>query len=317
MNEETGFSDFDTLRIKLLREKLIYTNLNKLIAKENIFYGRAWIPAQFEGKVKQHLESLSRRQHIAKTDLKYKDFVQVKLAPPTYFQVNDFTAPFQQIVETYGIPRYQEVNPGLFAIVCFSFLFGVMFGDIGHGGLLFGFAIFITLKDADLKKTPLAIVSELRYFLLFMGFFAFYNGIIYNDFFGIPLRLFGTSYDHEFDRKGHGNCTEPIGVDPAWYMSKNEVAFLNSYKMKLSIIIGVTHMSMGICLRGLNNLYFKQYVDFVFEFIPQLVFMLSTFGYMCVVIVIKWLQNWEGHASPPSILNIYTQMGFTVSLLTL
>ena len=45
LNEETGFSDFDTLRIKLLREKLIYTNLNKLIAKENIFYGRAWIPA--------------------------------------------------------------------------------------------------------------------------------------------------------------------------------------------------------------------------------------------------------------------------------
>jgi V-type H+-transporting ATPase subunit a len=31
---------------------------------------------------------------------------------------------------------YKEVNPAVFAIVTFPFLFGVMFGDIGHGLLL-------------------------------------------------------------------------------------------------------------------------------------------------------------------------------------
>jgi V-type H+-transporting ATPase subunit a len=30
---------------------------------------------------------------------------------------------------------YKEINPAVFAMVTFPFLFGVMFGDIGHGGL--------------------------------------------------------------------------------------------------------------------------------------------------------------------------------------
>ena len=49
--------------------------------------------------------------------------------PPTYFQTNKFTEAYQGIVDTYGVPRYKEVNPGLFTIISFPFLFGVMYGD--------------------------------------------------------------------------------------------------------------------------------------------------------------------------------------------
>ena len=36
-------------------------------------------------------------------------------------------------MNTYGIPRYGEINPGLSTVMTFPFLVGVMFGDIGHG----------------------------------------------------------------------------------------------------------------------------------------------------------------------------------------
>jgi len=69
---------------------------------------------------------------------------------------------------------------------------------------------------------------------------------------------------------------------------------------------------MGISMRAFNNVHFNQWVDLFFEFVPQIVFMAVTFGYMCVVIIMKWLINWEGNPHPPSILNIYTGMGITV-----
>ena len=117
-----------------------------------------------------------------------------KISPPTYFETNDFTAPFQEIVDTYGVPRYEEVNPALFAIAIFPFLFGVMFGDIGHGGILLAFGIWL-VKDPNAKKI-LGDVHSIRYLVLMMGAFAFYCGWIYNEFFSIPWNVFGSCYGH-------------------------------------------------------------------------------------------------------------------------
>lgn len=80
--------------------------------------------------------------------------------------------------------------------------------------------------------------------------------------------------------------------------------------MKLSIVIGVIHMSFGILMRAFNAYHFGSCVDFIFEFIPQIFFFLCTFGYMVAAIIIKWTQNWEGR-NPPGIINIYTGMGIT------
>ena len=42
-----------------------------------------------------------------------------------------------------------------------------------------------------------------------------------------------------------GDCVYPFGIDPAWYGAVKEISFINSLKMKISVILGVSHMLLG------------------------------------------------------------------------
>lgn len=78
--------------------------------------------------------------------------ISEKDKPPTSFVTNEFTGVFQKIVDTYGIPRYREFNPALFTCITFPFLYGVMFGDIFHGGLLLLFGIYLVFNNNFIKN---------------------------------------------------------------------------------------------------------------------------------------------------------------------
>lgn len=88
----------------------------------------------------------------------------------------------------------------------------------------------------------MADIAANRYLICLMGLFAFYCGWLYNDFFSLPLNVFGTCFDNVEGSKATvavENCTYPIGLDPKWYIASNELAFMNSLKMKIAVIFGV------------------------------------------------------------------------------
>jgi V-type H+-transporting ATPase subunit a len=63
-------------------------------------------------------------------------------------------------------------------------------------------------------------------------------------------------------------------------------------------------MSIGICLKALNAINFKSKTDFFFEFLPQIILLTFIFGYMNVLIIIKWLTDYTGvEYLAPSIIN--------------
>ena len=303
---------YDMYKLYFLQEKLLFSNLNKCKLRGNFIDGEVWIPEQKYQLVQDSLLKITSKDPNKLTavlsDFQYGDDSK----PPTYLILNDFTYPFQTIVSEYGVPRYREVNPGLFTIITFPFMFGVMFGDIGHGGLILLMSIWLVLKKDEILKTmpDLKTLVKTRYFFLLCGFFAFFNGWIYDDFFAIPLGIFGSCYKNEKDSNGNkiakrkGDCVYPIGLDPKWYVAVNELSFLNSFKMKMSVIIGVLQMILGLFLKGFNGIYFGDYVDFLFEFIPQLIFMCLLFGYMCLMIYIKWGTDWSDDLSKaPSLIS--------------
>ena len=168
------------------------------------------------------------------------------------------------MIEAYGVARYREVNPTVFSIATFPFLFAVMFGDLGHGLLMLAFASYMVLNERKMARAQLDEISAMlfggRYLVLLMAVFSIFTGLIYNEFFSIPMTLFGPSAAKclvdgapRYDLKDLRACPEvggavgfvrgaapyPFGVDPVWHGTKSELPFLNSMKMKMSILLGV------------------------------------------------------------------------------
>jgi len=98
----------------------------------------------------------------------------------------------------------------------------------------------------------------------------------------------------------------PFGIDPAWHGASNELIYMNSMKMKMSVIVGVIQMCAGLALRWSNAFHEGNTVDFLCEAIPMTVFMICFFGFMDVMILYKWVTPMD---NPPSIINSMIAMG--------
>lgn len=128
----------------------IYSKLNYLTFNAGqVLYGFAW--SKYNAT---ELRKILDQQENIFHELQVHDVVDHNYDPPTYFRTNEFIGSFQKIVDTYGVPSYKEINPAPFYMVSFPFLFGVMFGDIGHGGILFAVGLsLIFFSDHDFMKT--------------------------------------------------------------------------------------------------------------------------------------------------------------------
>lgn len=290
------------------REKSTYHTLNlfKNDVAGNLLRGRGWVLTESVSKARSAL----KRAHIS---LNLPPTAMMEKVPeswptaPTHFTVNKYTYAFQEFVNTYGIPRYREANPALFTAATFPFLFGVMYGDIGHGGLLALAGLYLIATEANATRRDVGeMVRDIysaRYMLFMMGAMGVYAGLIYNDYFSLGLNLFGSNYQFLTEESGakavllcpYGTpkCVYPFGADPVWKISANELLFFNSMKMKMSVILGISQMIFGVCLKGVNAIYFRSYLDFFCEFFPMIIFAVGFFGYMIILIFIKWSINWD------------------------
>ena len=209
------------------------------------------------------------------------------------------------MVDQYAVPSYKEINPAIYTIISFPFLFGVMYGDVGHGSVLLAIAVFLMCFGKRLASSfeDLQGLYEFRYMLFMMAFFSVYCGLMYNDFMSLPLNLFKSCYNPKTGERPDPNCVYPVGIDPIWYGTKQELVFLNSFKMKISVILAIAHMTLGIIQKGFNAVYFKDMPKLLNEFLPQLILLLAVFGYMDFLIIVKWNTNYTGHTSEaPSII---------------
>ncbi|XP_065424604.1 uncharacterized protein LOC101944206 [Chrysemys picta bellii] len=322
--------------IQVKKMKAIHHVLNQCSfdVTNKCLIAEVWCPVADLPNLRRALEEGSRKSGAAISS--FMNTIPTTETPPTLIRTNKFTSGFQNIVDAYGVGNYREVNPALYTIITFPFLFAVMFGDFGHGLLMFIFALLMVLYENHPRLTRsqdeiMKTFFEGRYIILLMGLFSVYTGLIYNDCFSKSLNIFGSGWKISamFEKKiwrlddlksnryltldpnvtGVFNGVYPFGIDPIWNLASNRLSFLNSFKMKMSVIFGVTHMTFGVILGVFNHLYFRKRHNIYLVFLPELLFMLCIFGYLVFMIIFKWLAySAENSRSAPSILIQFINM---------
>ncbi|KAL7594659.1 hypothetical protein Lser_V15G28279 [Lactuca serriola] len=283
------------------REKAVFDTLNMLNfdVTKKCLVGEGWCPIFAKPQIQ---EALQRATFDSSSQVGIIFHVMDAVeSPPTYFRTNSFTNAYQEIVDAYGVAKYQEANPAVYTVITFPFLFAVMFGDWGHGICLLIGALFLIAREGKLSTQKLGSFMEMlfggRYVLLLMSIFSIYCGLIYNEFFSVPYHIFGASAYRCRDPSCSDAYTVglikyrdayPFGVDPSWRGSRSELPFLNSLKMKMSILLGIAQMNLGIMLSYFNSIFFNNSLDIRYQFIPQMIFLNSLFGYLSLLIIIKW-----------------------------
>uniref|UniRef100_A0A7N4PH65 V-type proton ATPase subunit a n=1 Tax=Sarcophilus harrisii TaxID=9305 RepID=A0A7N4PH65_SARHA len=313
-------------QVQIRKMKAVYLTLNQcsLSVTDKCLVAEVWCPAR----------DLLLRSGAGVGTVVHR--IPSRDPPPTLVRTNRFTASFQGIVDAYGVGRYQEVNPAPYTIITFPFLFAVMFGDVGHGLLMFLFALAMVLGEnrPGMKASQNEIWRTFfggRYLLLLMGAFSVYTGFIYNECFSRASAIFPSGWSVRAMASQSNwssgflashpvlsldpNVTDvfrgpyPFGIDPIWSLAINHLSFLNSFKMKMSVILGILHMTFGVILGVFNHIHFRQPHRLVLEFLPEMLFLLGLFGYLVFMIAYKWL-CFSATSSPwaPSILIHFINM---------
>lgn len=104
-----------------------------------------WVPQESAARLRDRV--LSATQNHAIVDIEAAEllpgFAEGTLHVPILHHNPLLLRPFQKLVEIYGTPSYTEVEPTAFFAVAFLLMFGLMFGDAGHGAVLFSAGWFL------------------------------------------------------------------------------------------------------------------------------------------------------------------------------
>ncbi len=179
--QKQEINDYFDEFIKENREHLdeIYTYLTKLnnvfgvrdlaIKTEEAFYLTGWIETKELDAFREDINKIDSVVLIMEDEDGFAD-----LKPPTKLKNPKLFKPFEVLVNMYGIPTYGEIDPTIFVTICYVLFFGVMFGDVGQGFVIFALSFWLYKKG----KGDVILIGS------YIGVSSMIFGFVYGSVFG-------------------------------------------------------------------------------------------------------------------------------------
>ena len=214
------------------------TVMSKAVTYNRSFVIVGWVTADKAGELCKKLEKIDSVECTltnGKSEMKH--------SPPVKLKNNFFTKGFEYYTKMYGLPSYGEFDPTTFVAITYTLLFGIMFGDVGHGLMVMLFGFFMKSK-----KNPLGRI------LIPCGISGAVFGLVYGSVFG---------YEHVLDplyKALFGFEEKPISVmEPATtnniiYIAVGIGMVLVTAAMILNIIVSLKKHDIENGIFGNNGL---------------------------------------------------------------
>lgn len=168
-------------------------------------------------------------------------------APPSKIVHSRFVRPFEEIVKLYGLPNYNEIDPTPLVALTFPILFGLMFGDFGHGLVLVfgGLAVGLLIKGNQ-------SIKNLCWIVVACGISATVAGLLFGEFFGMT-NIFGYQ------------------IHPLWFSPFESTANVTQFLI-FSLFVGIVQIILGISIEMVNFLLKHNKADAFLTALPKILF---------------------------------------------
>jgi V/A-type H+/Na+-transporting ATPase subunit I len=209
---------------------------------------QGYIPVSMENKFKTLTDRYISITEPVKLDRDSPDQL------PTLLVNNRYTKTFEVITETQGLPNYGEVDPTPIIAYVWPVFYGLMFGDLGHGLLLFGLGMFLRYRGIGNLKTWATLLAA-------SGAAASIAGLGTGEMFGFHIDKIAIL----------GPIFEPLGP-LIGALNVSELTFDQVIKiLKVSVAIGIVHMLMALFLRLRNDIIEKNKLVIYTHDIPSII----------------------------------------------
>jgi len=178
-----------------------------------------WVPSEDAPRLDQQVRKSTKDRCVVETataDDTFEDQI------PVLMRHRRLLRPFEMLVSAYGLPSYQELEPTLFVALSYVLMFGMMFGDAGHGAVLALVGLYALFVGRTEK------VRDAGVLLLFAALSSILFGIVYGSCFGLE------------SFKKYALWHDPLEGDPMALMYG-------------ALVIGIVMISLGLILNIINR----------------------------------------------------------------
>ena len=175
----------DMLREQRSEYELLYSQLYTMQRVYDVCKGRGevsgmfvlsgWIPADTLASIRKTVEDEAPMTTVMVEETKDISYSGIRI--PTLLQNNPIFRAFQDIVSMYSLPSYGEIDPSPIVAISFILFFGFMFGDIGHGLMIFLGAMYMVKRGIMKRSFGQVIKSAAVSSMVF--------GVLYGSIFGM------------------------------------------------------------------------------------------------------------------------------------